>query len=197
MDGLAVLPPENQNKRPQPRRIDILAPTPRRHLIDTSQSQHWLVSPGTSSPYSTTFPGSPDRSPSPTAHRKYPESPSTTRHRFAAIYHQQPHGSSQGLRNRQASNASIASTYTAHGGSFMSSSSSNLHKTLLRNRKLGSQAHLDATESVSIGRRWIRYMHQRGLRNWVVPSAIAFATLLKLCLGLASYSGISSHYLSR
>jgi alpha-1,3-glucosyltransferase len=32
-------------------------------------------------------------------------------------------------------------------------------------------------------------MHKRGLRSWVVPGAIAFATLIKLCLGVSSYSG--------
>src|SRR5690606_24675600 len=63
-----------------------------------------------------------------------------------------------------------------------------------RSRKPLVASHTDAstTESASMGRRWIRWMHKRGLRNWVIPSAIVFATLLKLCLGLSSYSGALS-----
>ncbi|TEB40059.1 ALG6, ALG8 glycosyltransferase [Coprinellus micaceus] len=32
-------------------------------------------------------------------------------------------------------------------------------------------------------------MHKRGMRDWVVPSIVAFAVLLKVCIGVGSYSG--------
>ncbi|KAJ7044140.1 glycosyltransferase family 57 protein [Mycena alexandri] len=41
----------------------------------------------------------------------------------------------------------------------------------------------------AMARRWIRWMHKRGVKAWVVPSALLAATCLKATLGLGSYSG--------
>lgn len=45
----------------------------------------------------------------------------------------------------------------------------------------------DAEEGAA--RRWVRWMHDRGLRASVVPGAVAAAALVKWCVGLGSYSG--------
>ncbi|RXW25365.1 hypothetical protein EST38_g522 [Candolleomyces aberdarensis] len=168
----------------------IHAPTPRRHLIDTSESQHWLGSPPLSpvsstravSPFATHFPSntSPTSATSTSIRgKKAPDSP-TRRRTFSSLYNTD--NPPKHLRQRQTSNASISSTYTVHGAA----NTVSLHKALLRSKY--TQAHGE-TEHASLGRRWIRSMHKRGLRTWVIPGAIAFATLVKLCLGVGSYSG--------
>ena len=45
-------------------------------------------------------------------------------------------------------------------------------------------------EETGSGRRWIRWMHKRGIKTWVVPGIIAGATLLKFAMALGSYSGV-------
>ncbi|KAF7298940.1 Glycosyltransferase family 57 protein [Mycena indigotica] len=44
----------------------------------------------------------------------------------------------------------------------------------------------------AMGRRWVRWMHKRGVKGWVVPCLLLASTLLKLCVGLGSYSGLST-----
>ena len=44
-------------------------------------------------------------------------------------------------------------------------------------------------EGTAMGRRWIRWMHKRGIEEWVVPGVIAASTLVKFAIGLGSYSG--------
>ncbi|KAF8967145.1 glucosyltransferase [Flammula alnicola] len=44
-------------------------------------------------------------------------------------------------------------------------------------------------EETAMARRWIRWMHKRGFKQWVVPGIIAVSTLVKLAIGLGSYSG--------
>ena len=162
----------------------IHAPTPQRHFVESSARQHWLETPPISP--------STSRGPSPLS-QTFPEAQQQQRHRWPSIdatYRRASFGNhytdrpgQQGLRQRQVSNASIASTYTNYAGP------SNLHKALLKTKH--TQAAHAETEPASSGRRWVRWMHNRGLRAWVAPSAIAFATLLKLCLGANSYSGES------
>lgn len=41
----------------------------------------------------------------------------------------------------------------------------------------------------SMGKRWIRWMHKRGVGEWVVPGAVVVSTLVKFAIGLGSYSG--------
>ncbi|KAH8104721.1 glycosyltransferase family 57 protein [Cristinia sonorae] len=40
-----------------------------------------------------------------------------------------------------------------------------------------------------MARRWVRWMHKQGLKQWVLPNAILISTLLKWCVGLGTYSG--------
>ena len=48
---------------------------------------------------------------------------------------------------------------------------------------------LHEVEGTSMGRRWIRWMHKRDIKEWVVPGIIAASTLVKFAIGLGSYSG--------
>ncbi|KAJ7175874.1 glycosyltransferase family 57 protein [Mycena filopes] len=41
----------------------------------------------------------------------------------------------------------------------------------------------------AMARRWIRWMHKRGVKAWVIPSALLASTCFKATLSLASYSG--------
>lgn len=41
----------------------------------------------------------------------------------------------------------------------------------------------------SMSRRWVRWMHRQGMKQWVLPSIILISTWVKWCIGLASYSG--------
>jgi len=40
-----------------------------------------------------------------------------------------------------------------------------------------------------MGRRWIWWMHKRGMKELVVPGVIVVSVLVRLIMGLASYSG--------
>ncbi|GLB38327.1 putative ALG6 ALG8 glucosyltransferase family protein [Lyophyllum shimeji] len=129
--------------RPFPERLEILAPTPRRHLLDSSASQQWLHTP----PLSPT--SSRAGSPASAASSRRPSHSQHTS--FSALLQ---HGS---------------------GGSVRPSST--------------RQERADAETSATMGRRWIRWMHKRGLKQWVVPMGILAAVLVKACIGLGSYSG--------
>lgn len=52
-----------------------------------------------------------------------------------------------------------------------------------------SSGKVHEAEGTSMGRRWIRWMHKRGIEEWVVPGIIAASTLVKFAIGLGSYSG--------
>ena len=39
------------------------------------------------------------------------------------------------------------------------------------------------------GRRWLRWMHKNGVKHWVVPCTLLASALVRLCVGLGSYSG--------
>jgi alpha-1,3-glucosyltransferase len=53
----------------------------------------------------------------------------------------------------------------------------------------GSSDKVREAEGTAMGRRWIRWMHKRGIKEWVVPGVIAASTLVKFAIGLGSYSG--------
>ena len=52
-----------------------------------------------------------------------------------------------------------------------------------------SSDKLHEAEGTAMGRRWIRWMHKRGIKEWVIPGVIAASTLVKFAIGLGSYSG--------
>jgi alpha-1,3-glucosyltransferase len=76
------------------------------------------------------------------------------------------------MRRRQVSNASVAST-------------SALHKSAL----LRSRPQTTSSSQQALGTQYIRFMHKWNLKSLVIPLSVAFATLLKLCIGMGSYSG--------
>lgn len=39
------------------------------------------------------------------------------------------------------------------------------------------------------GRRWLRWVHKNGVKHWVVPCTLLASALVRLCVGLGSYSG--------
>lgn len=41
------------------------------------------------------------------------------------------------------------------------------------------------------GKRWVRWMHKHGMKQWVVPGAIVASIWVRWCMGLGSYSGES------
>lgn len=49
-----------------------------------------------------------------------------------------------------------------------------------------------AGEEHSMGKRWVRWMHKNGMKQLVVPAAIAGSLWIRWAIGLASYSGMSA-----
>ncbi|KAG5635041.1 hypothetical protein H0H81_012625 [Sphagnurus paluster] len=147
-----------------PRPLEILAPKPQRHLLESSASQHWLRTP--------------------------PLSPSSS---------------------RAASPVSVAGSTTTNSShvrghrprSLSQHTSTSFSALLLQhNARLASSPRPGSTPRThaqpqaqepppeqSAGRRWIRWMHKRGLRHWVAPLAVLAALLVKTSIGLGSYSG--------
>ncbi|KAG6831930.1 hypothetical protein H0H92_006531 [Tricholoma furcatifolium] len=181
MDELSALPPEELRRRTTRQRtpyapsvspvstragspfrqgIEILAPTPRRHLLDTSASQHWLRTPP-HSPISS-------RAASPAS-----TTASRLRHPSlsGALQHLQEH-------ERDLQLSPVARLQKPKPSVSVSASTSTSTST-----------HTHVADSTSMGRRWIRWMHRRNLRAWVVPVAVGTAVLVKLALGVGSYSG--------
>lgn len=126
---------------------EIIAPTPRRHLIESSVAQHWLHT------------GTPPLSGSP--------------------------GSSRATSPVSAS--ASAGRMLHHQMSFSSMASSSV---TVRPTRVKATEKADPNGDAGMGRRWVRWMHKRGIRHWVVPGAILAATLVKAAIGLGSYSGM-------
>lgn len=133
----------------------ILAPTPRRHLIESSASQHWLHTPPLSPLSSRQGSPPPVVSQSSTTHlrRRFP---SHVRN-FSAL-------ESERQQARHASPSAHSNTSRVTGKTY-------------------------EPEERAMGREWIRWMHKRAIKHWVVPSILAVSTLVKFAIGLASYSG--------
>ncbi|KAJ7212099.1 glycosyltransferase family 57 protein [Mycena pura] len=41
----------------------------------------------------------------------------------------------------------------------------------------------------AMAKRWIRWMHKRGMKAWVIPCSLLASACIKFCVGLGSYSG--------
>ncbi|KAF8195559.1 glycosyltransferase family 57 protein [Pholiota molesta] len=134
----------------------ILAPTPRRHLLESSASQHWLHTPplsAISSRPSSPPPGFPQS-------RRLSSTHSRARS-FSAVL--EIDKSQQQMR--------VSPSLSIRSG---------LHHTAAKDHE---------PEETATGRRWIRWMHKRGIKQWIVPGIIAASTLIKVAIGLGSYSG--------
>ncbi|KAF8895501.1 ALG6, ALG8 glycosyltransferase family-domain-containing protein [Infundibulicybe gibba] len=131
---------------------EILSPRPRRHLLESSASQHWLRSSSSSPPPFS--PGGSSRATSPVS----TISPTYQRPTFSSLH-----------------------------------SLSSPDYTRLRALSLAhAQAHPHARAPPSAGRRFIRYMHKRGLRTYILPVTFLFAFFIKYCVGLGGYSGMGT-----
>ena len=73
------------------------------------------------------------------------------------------------------------------------SSSSSLRGDAVAGGVRGGKAYVPThgpeVEETAMGRRWIRWLHKKAMKQWVVPGIIAASTLVKLAIGLGSYSG--------
>ncbi|EGN97885.1 glycosyltransferase family 57 protein [Serpula lacrymans var. lacrymans S7.3] len=132
-------------------RSEIISPIPRRHLLQTSESQHWLHPPATP-PFAVSREPSPVSATSTVA--SFRRRKASTQHmNFSALMEQE--------RMR----------------SFPS------YQTIKPN---------DHEEEPGAGRRWVRWMHKNGLKQWIVPSAVGAAMYWKWCIGLGGYSGYAT-----
>ena len=136
----------------------ILSPTPRRHLIESSASQHWLNTPP--SPLSSR-----QGSPPPVVPQSNPSSNTHFRRRFPT--HLKSFSALLESERQQARHASS----TAH------SNTSRVAEKIYE------------PEERAMGKEWIRWMHKRTIKRWVIPSILAASTLVKFAIGLGSYSG--------
>jgi alpha-1,3-glucosyltransferase len=139
----------------------ILAPTPRRHLIESSASQHWLNTPPMS-PLSS-------RQGSPPPAVPQPNSSSTTHVRRRFPSHLRSFSALLEGERQQARHISPS----AH--------------TYSNTSRVTGKAY--EPEERAMGREWIRWMHKRAIKHWVVPTILAVSTLVKFAIGLGSYSG--------
>jgi alpha-1,3-glucosyltransferase len=47
----------------------------------------------------------------------------------------------------------------------------------------------EGSTEVGMARRWVKWMHAQGLRDWVVLTSVSASILVKWTIGLGSYSG--------
>ncbi|KDR82818.1 hypothetical protein GALMADRAFT_851446 [Galerina marginata CBS 339.88] len=191
----AESPSQYQNHHPQQTDADrpdgpvILAPTPRRHLLESSASQHWLNTPPLSPLTSSRALSPQSQSSSSFPPFPYPYPPSTS---AASMGSTTSHSNSHNTQARR--------RLSMHRRSF---------GALLEQERLGrvpgspgvagrphagaqAQAQAHEPEEPALGRRWIRWMHKRGVRQWIVPGVLVASTLVKFAIGLGSYSGFNT-----
>ena len=141
---------------PESDQPQIIAPTPRRHLLENSESQRWLRTP----PHSA----SSSRPVSPTSQDFNLPSPSFPRRRDS---------------DRHLSFSSLNERFPPVKAGELSQNAR------------GKESY---EEGASMAKRWIRWMHAKGLKHWVVPAAIIVSTWIKWCISLGPYSGASLAY---
>lgn len=86
----------------------------------------------------------------------------------------------------QPATSHIRHRFRAHHRNFSSIYSQEPQGTVVAGTS-GDKVH--EAEGTAMGRRWIRWMHKRGIQKWVVPGIITASTLVKFAIGLGSYSG--------
>ncbi|KAK2465327.1 hypothetical protein APHAL10511_002681 [Amanita phalloides] len=154
---------------------EILAPVPRRHLLDTCANQPWMR-PSSPSPSAALqgYPGTP--------------SPSLTAHRHSASSTRSRHLSFSALREQKGRIATSTGVQWAPG----TAPSPSLPASPCQPRKVSSKVEAAGSSEHAMGRRWIRWMHKRGIREWVLPGALLASALVKWCVGLGLYSGMGT-----
>ncbi|KAF8627459.1 hypothetical protein AX17_006272 [Amanita inopinata Kibby_2008] len=99
-----------------------------------------------------------------------------------------PSSSTTRLRRR-----SVSSTYSPMQATILHERSKGGVQSLgtptgLQLRKTSARPEVEK----GMARRWVRWMHKRGIKNWVLPGALLASTLVKYCIGLGSYSGMGT-----
>ncbi|KAF5369312.1 hypothetical protein D9758_002725 [Tetrapyrgos nigripes] len=138
----------DSNNGQSPYTPEILAPTPQRHLLESTVSQSWLRTPPIS-PVSS-------RAMSPISTRAVSKSP--VQHRSITTVLEQEHGLTRGVPRR-------------HSAESLSSR--------------------PKTVESSMARRFVRWTHRQGNRNFTLLWIFFVSVLFKYCVGLGSYSGES------
>jgi hypothetical protein len=228
------------------KKIDILAPVPRRHLIDNTASASWLAgqqeieetteSYGLQSHSNSHFRGNslpPESSispisPSSTLHSVHHQH-SPTRARSPSFFRepggglsvpitdpaggtkffgQQELGVSSGFASNPAPQGGQRHRRTTGSQSFSALNqnrqrSKDSHEgslepstELLHGRHMRHRHGQETGEHDGMGKAWIRWMHKRGIKSWIVPLLVLVSTLLKFCIGLGSYSGMCRSFTS-
>ncbi|PPQ91702.1 hypothetical protein CVT25_012915 [Psilocybe cyanescens] len=161
----------------------ILAPTPRRHLLESSASQHWLNTPPLS-PLTSSRALSPQSASTATAFSfPFPQSSSSSSAHVSSTASNALHTNTHSVRRRISSHRrSFSMLFERDQGQGVPGSPGE--------RVVGGSAHKGhEPDERAMGRRWIRWMHKRGLKAWVVPGILVVSLLVKLAVGLGSYSG--------
>lgn len=151
-------------------RPEIIAPVPRRHLLDTFTDQPWMRPSSPLSPTTLSPPAAFHR------HPTAPPSTSPTRSRRLSV--------SSTLSQRQS-----FSTLHGTGNTPTPASPSALASPSRKLRKVSNKTDVQSSSEKAMGRRWIRWMHKRGIEDWVVPCAVLTSVLIKWCICLGPYSG--------
>lgn len=220
--------------------MDILAPVPRRHLIDSSASSLWLGGDGDAGSGS---PPPQDGLPPHTSQRAmshsptlFPDSPITPMSTLRSLHHQHsptrarspsylttpttaPAGTTKFFGQQDLGVASASSSFSqgsaAHNRPLHLRASSQSFSTLYKQGKqhpkereregsVGPPSLIRSSsvlqrhsrhevdrerEREGLGKVWIKWMHRRGIKTWVVPLLVLLSTLVKFAVGLGSYSG--------
>jgi len=191
----------------------IFAPIPRRHLIENSASQHWLHNtshsplssrsssplwqtprqqhpsgsnshevPGSVHPHHTgTVPHSPTSSVS--FHGTSPSNILRRRRLSSSVSKQNRLTKQEGIPGRDSQKLGTypASPNSRDNGEYEYGSP--------RVAAGGSKIYAELEEP-AMGRRWIRWMHRRGLKHCVIPGILGASIIVKLMIGLGPYSGL-------
>ena len=86
--------------------------------------------------------------------------------------------------NNQPATSHIRNRFKAHHPNF-----SSVYEHELQEAVVDARTSVHEGEGAAMGRRWIRWMHKRGIEEWVIPGVIAASTFVKFAIGLGSYSG--------
>ncbi|KAL0069802.1 Glucosyltransferase-like protein [Marasmius tenuissimus] len=154
---------------------DIVAPLPRRHLLSAHQSRSWLSDVQSNAP------------PSPTSSRGV--SPTST-----TLNSTRSHNGVGSVSKRLSSRRSLGSLLNAtppispvSGQAALDSAARPALKPGQKSKEKLPNAHVNLEEG--LGRRFIRWSHKRGMKDWVSVGILLLGVLLRLCIGLGGYSG--------
>ncbi|KDQ62345.1 glycosyltransferase family 57 protein [Jaapia argillacea MUCL 33604] len=159
---------------------EIHAPIPRRHHIQTTETRHWLRSSS--------------HSPGPSSSRDL--SPlSTPNHRSLSPLRHESFSAHQQAFPASSSSTSFPSPlpHLHHHTRHDSTSSHNQlrhHLSFSALVELEKEKEKERVEEMSgMGRRWLKWMHRNGMKEWVLGAVIGGSMWVKWCVSLGSYSG--------